>query len=109
MWSVKLEYFISHKTRHNSSLFNEFVCKLDFFWNEWATSTKKAQFTQERDEYNAFLFNELLKSSKSLKIFKISLTFRFDKLTFIKIRSHRRKFSNSDSVEQKNYLNVSQI
>jgi hypothetical protein len=80
MWSVKLEYFISHKTRHNSSLFNEFVCKLDFFWNEWATSTKKAQFTQERDEYNAFLFNELLKSSKSLKIFKISLTFRFDNI-----------------------------
>jgi hypothetical protein len=29
------------------------------------------------------------------------VTFRFDKFTFIKIRSHRRKFSNSDSVEQK--------
>jgi hypothetical protein len=57
--------------------------------------------------------------SKSLKIFKISLTFRFNLLKrnvklilnilshlpqpaviFIKIRSHRRKFSNSDSVEQ---------
>jgi hypothetical protein len=25
-------------------------------------------------------------------------------VTFIKIRSHRRKFSNSDSVEQKNIL-----
>jgi hypothetical protein len=34
-----------------------------------------------------FLFDEPLKGSKPLKIFKISLTFRFD------------KFSNSDSVE----------
>jgi hypothetical protein len=40
----------------------------------------------------------------SLKIVQISLTFRFDKLTFIKIRSQRTKFSNSDSVEQKNYF-----
>jgi hypothetical protein len=29
---------------------------------------------------NRFLFDEPLKGSKSLKIFKISLTFRFDKL-----------------------------
>jgi hypothetical protein len=29
---------------------------------------------------NVFLFDELLKGSKSLKIFKIYLTFRFDKL-----------------------------
>jgi hypothetical protein len=40
----------------NSYLFNEFVCKLGFF-----------------------LFDEPLKGSKSLKIFKISLTFLFDK------------------------------
>jgi hypothetical protein len=60
---------------------------------------KKVQFTQERVEYNVFLFDDTLKGSKSLKIFKINLTFRF--VTFIKIRSHRRKFSNSDSVEQK--------
>jgi hypothetical protein len=38
---------------------------------------KKAQFTHERVEYNVFLFDEPLKGSKSLKIFKISLTFRF--------------------------------
>jgi hypothetical protein len=56
---------------HNSSLFNEFVCKLGFF----GTCTKKAQFTHER-----VLFAEPLKGSKSLKIFKISLTFRFDRL-----------------------------
>jgi hypothetical protein len=65
---------------------------------------KKAKFTQERVEYKVFLFDEPLKGSKSPKIIKINLTFRFDKLwyLFIEIRSHRRKFSNSDSVEQKN-------
>jgi hypothetical protein len=42
---------------------------------------KKAQITHERIEYNVFLFDEPLKDSKSLKIFKISLTFRFDKLS----------------------------
>jgi hypothetical protein len=42
---------------------------------------KKAKITQERVEYNVFLFDEPLKGSKSLKIFKISLTFRFDKLS----------------------------
>jgi hypothetical protein len=41
---------------------------------------KRAQITQERVEYKVFLFDETLKGSKSLKIFKISLTFRFDKL-----------------------------
>jgi hypothetical protein len=52
---------------------------------------KKAQFTLERVEYNAFLFDEPLKGSKTIKISKVSLTFRFDK-----IRSHRRKFINSE-------------
>jgi hypothetical protein len=42
---------------------------------------KKAQFTQERVEYKVFLFDEPPQSSKSLKIFKISLTFHFDKLS----------------------------
>jgi hypothetical protein len=41
---------------------------------------KKAQFIHERVEYNVFLFDEPLKGSKSLKTFKINLTFRFDKL-----------------------------
>jgi hypothetical protein len=79
---------------NNSSLFNEFACNLGFFWHEWASLKlsfhssfkgprvpKKAQITQERVEYNVFLFNESPKGSKSLKIFKISLTFRFDKLS----------------------------
>jgi hypothetical protein len=44
----------------------------------WPTpAKKKAQFTQERVEYNVFLFDEALKGSKLLKI---SLTFRLDKL-----------------------------
>jgi hypothetical protein len=42
---------------------------------------EKAQITQERVEYNVFLFDEPPKGSKSLKIFKISLTFRFDKVS----------------------------
>jgi hypothetical protein len=42
---------------------------------------KKAQIIQERVEYNVFLFDESPKGSKLLKIFKISLTFRFDKLS----------------------------
>jgi hypothetical protein len=63
---------------------------------------KRVQFTQEQVEYNVFLFDDHLKGSKSLKIFKINLTFRFDKLSHLsKIRSHRTKFSNSDSVEPK--------
>jgi hypothetical protein len=45
---------------------------------KWPTRAKKVQFTQERVEYNFFLFDEPLKGSKSLKTFKISLTFRFD-------------------------------
>jgi hypothetical protein len=50
---------------HNSSLIDEFVCK--------------DQLIHERVGYNVFWFDEPLKGSKSLKIFKISLTLRFDK------------------------------
>jgi hypothetical protein len=71
------------------------------------TSVLKAHECQKKsnlhkNELNTtffFLFDDPLKGSKLLKIFKINLTFRFDKLIFIKISSHRRKFSNSDSVE----------
>jgi hypothetical protein len=71
---IKLICFPSSLVTDNSSLFNEFVCKLGFF------GMKKAQFTHERVEYNVCLFDEPLKGSKSLKTFKISLTHRFDKL-----------------------------
>jgi hypothetical protein len=53
------------------SLFDEFLCKFG-----WPTCAKKAQLSHERVEYNVFLFDEPLKGSKSLKILKISLTFR---------------------------------
>jgi hypothetical protein len=54
----------------------------------WPTHTKKAQFTQERVEYNVFLFDDPLKGSNSLKIFKINLTFRFDKLSHLSKSVH---------------------
>jgi hypothetical protein len=54
---------------------------------------KKAQITQERVEYNVFLFDEPLKGSKSLKIFKISLTFRFDKLSNLSKSVHTGEYS----------------
>jgi hypothetical protein len=40
-----------------------------------SSCAKKAQFRHERVEYNVFLFDEPLKGSKSLKIFKISVTY----------------------------------
>jgi hypothetical protein len=58
------------------------VCNFGFFWPEWTSLKlewnesfqgprvpKKVQITQERVEYNVFLFDEPLKGSKSLKIF----------------------------------------
>jgi hypothetical protein len=63
----------------NSSLFDEWAFKtlvsLAFY-----NSPKNAQFTHERVEYNVFLLDEPFKGSKSLETFKISLTFRFDRL-----------------------------
>jgi hypothetical protein len=44
------------------------------------SGSTSAQFTHERVEYKVVLFDKPIKGSKSLKIFKISLTFRFDKL-----------------------------
>jgi hypothetical protein len=94
-----------------SSLFDEFVCKLGLFWHEWGILkrcycderfkcplvSKKTQFTYERVEY-VFLFDDPFKGSKSLKIFKINLTFRFDKLSHLSKSIHifRKKFSNSE-------------
>jgi hypothetical protein len=104
---------VSESESSNSYFFNEFVCNFDFFRHEWTNLKlewnesfkgprvpKKAQITQERVEYNVFfLFDKPPKGSKSLKIFKISLTFV---LTSCQIYQNPfRKFSNSDSVEQK--------
>jgi hypothetical protein len=104
---------------HNSYLFNEFVCKLGFFWYEWARlkrewnerfkgqkkskkRPKKVQFTQKWVEYNVFLFDDPLKGSKSLKIFKINLTFRFDKLSHLSKFVHIGNNSQSLTVSNKN-------
>jgi hypothetical protein len=89
------------KLRIYSYLFNEFVCKLGFFWYEWGRLKcewnerfkgprvpKRVQFTQERVEYNVFLFDDPLKGSKSLKIFKINLAFRSDKLSHLSKSVH---------------------
>jgi hypothetical protein len=62
---------------------------------------KKAQITQERVEYNVFLFDEPPKGSKSLKIFKISLTFRFDKLSNLSKSVHTGENSQILTVSNK--------
>jgi hypothetical protein len=62
---------------------------------------KKAQITQERVEYNVFLFDKPPKGSKSLKIFKISLTFRFEKLSNLSKSVHTGENSQILTVEQK--------
>jgi hypothetical protein len=67
---------------------------------------KKAQFTHERIEYNVFLFDEPLKDSKSLKIFKISLTFRFDKLSHLSKSVHIGENSQILTVSNKKNIVV---
>jgi hypothetical protein len=64
----------------------------------------KAKITQERVEYNVFLFNKPLKGSKSLKIFKISLTFRFDKLSNLSKSVHTGENSQILTVSNKKYV-----
>jgi hypothetical protein len=65
---------------------------------------KKAQFAQERVEYNVFLFAERLKGSKSLKIFKISLNFRFDKLRHLSKSIHAGENSQILTVTNKKLI-----
>jgi hypothetical protein len=62
---------------------------------------KKTQITQERVEYNVFLFDEPLKGSKSLNIFKISLTFRFYKLSNLSKSVHTGENSQILTVSNK--------
>jgi hypothetical protein len=67
---------------------------------------KKAQFTQEQVEYNVFLVDEPLKGSKSLKIFKISLTFHFDKLWRLSKSAHTGEISQILTVSNKKTISV---
>jgi hypothetical protein len=63
---------------------------------------KKTQLTNERVEYKVFLFDEPLKgSNKSVKIFKISLTFRFDKLSNLSKSVHTGENSQILTVSNK--------
>jgi hypothetical protein len=62
---------------------------------------EKAKITQERVEYNVFLFDKPLKGSKSLKIFKISFTFRFDKLSNLSKSVHTGENSQILTVSNK--------
>jgi hypothetical protein len=64
---------------------------------------KKAQFTQERVEYKVFLFNAPLKGSKSLKMFKLSLTLRFDKLSNLSKSVHTGENSQILTVSNKKH------
>jgi hypothetical protein len=66
---------------------------------------KKVQFAQERVEYNVFLFDDPLKGSKLLKIFKINLTFRFDKLSHLSKSVHIGENSQilTVSIKKKNF------
>jgi hypothetical protein len=64
---------------------------------------KKAQITQERVEYNVFLFDEPLKGSKLLKIYKISLTFCFDKLSNLSKSVHTGENSQILTVSNKKF------
>jgi hypothetical protein len=97
------------------------VRKLGLFWHEWTILKrewnerlkgprvpKKAQFIHERVEYNVFLFDEPLKGSKSLKTFKISLTFRFDKLWHLSKSVHIGENSQILTVSnKKKYFHIS--
>jgi hypothetical protein len=70
------------------------------------TGAKKAQFTQERVEYNVFVFDEPLKGSKSLKMFKVSLTFRFDKLSNLSKSVHTGENSQILTVSNKKFISI---
>jgi hypothetical protein len=70
---------------------------------------KKAQITQERVEYNVFLFGEPPKGSKSLKISKISLTFRFDKLSNLSKSIHTGENSQILTVSNKKHISITTV
>jgi hypothetical protein len=67
-------------------------------------SAKKSAITQERVEYNVFLFDEPPKGSKWPKIFNISLTFRFDKLSNSSKSVHTGENSQILTVSNKKFI-----
>jgi hypothetical protein len=100
----------------SSYLFNEFVCNFGFLWHEW-TSLKlsfhssfknlrvpkkpKLHKNELNTTYSYFCSLKVVKGSKSLKIFKISLTFRFDKLSTLSKSVHTGENSQILTVSNK--------
>jgi hypothetical protein len=110
-WRFKIQYRL-----WNCEL--TFVSNTWLGYNEWAISKrewnerfkgprvpKKTQFTHERVKYNVFFCSTSpLKAPNRLKPLKLAWRFVLTSCDIGDIRSHRRKFSNSDSVEQKKRL-----
>jgi hypothetical protein len=79
---------------------------MSYLFNEWAFNlahSYQKKPNSHKNELNTkfFLFDAPLKGSKSLKIFKINLTFRFDKLSHLSKSVHIGENSQILSVEQK--------
>jgi hypothetical protein len=72
-----------------------------YIYKRWEICAKKAQFTHERVEYNVSLSDEPFNGSKTLKIFKTSLTFRFDKLWHLLKSVHTGENSQIQTVSNK--------
>jgi hypothetical protein len=100
-----LRRHITCDRRNNSGLFNEFVCKLGFFGMGGPRMLKKLNLHTNELNTTFFLFDELLKGSKSLKIFKISLTFRFIKLYHLLKSVHTGENSQILTVSNKKLNN----
>jgi hypothetical protein len=67
----------------------------------WVGQFKKSPIYIRTSWYNVFLFDEPLKGSKPLKIFKVSLTFRFDKLWHLSKSVHTGENSQILTVSSK--------
>jgi hypothetical protein len=118
-WNYRIDYNlisqVVQKVVQNSYLFNEFLCNLGFFWHEWASLKlewnesfkgplvpKKAQL--HKNELNTTFFCSTSpppKGSQWPKIFKISLTFRFDKLSNLSNSVHTGENSQILTVSNK--------
>jgi hypothetical protein len=69
-------------------------------------SQKKSNLHKNELNYKVFLFDDPLKGSKSLKIFKINLTFCFDKLSHLSKSVHTGENSQILTVSNKKNVSV---
>jgi hypothetical protein len=95
----------SKKSIFNTAYIEEYVIAVVYLTSScvnWGAKCQKTQLTHERVEYNVFLYDEPLnKGSKSVKIFKISLTFRFDKLSNLSKSVHTGENSQTLTMSNK--------